>query len=142
MTVKLAATATAAIVTLLRADTTLRSLLVGSTTDRWSIYDEVPEGAAYPYVQIGDGAAEAPDDTFDKQGSSVVIGLVVWSQYAGAKEARAIVDRIRELLDRATLNVSPYTLEWCRVELADVTRDPDGRTRHGLLRVRVQAREA
>lgn len=140
--VKLADVVMTQLVTRLRADSTLRSLLVGSVTPRWSVYDEVPEGAACPYIQVGDGAIETVDDTFTKQGSMVLATVHVWSQYAGRKEASDIIDRVKDLVHRYALDTSPYTLEWCTVDSSDVIRDPDGITRHGIVTIRVQAREA
>lgn len=138
--VKLADPVIVAIITRLRADATLRALIVGSTTPEWGIYDEVPQGKSYPYVQI-DTAPETVDDTFSKQGGTLTLTAHVWSQYSGRKEASDILDRIKDLLHHYALSVSGYTLEWCSVDMTDVLRDPDGRTRHGIATIRVQARE-
>jgi hypothetical protein len=140
--VEVADAATASIITLLRADSTLRSLLTGSVTPRWSVYDEVPANKSYPYVQIGGDTTETPEDTFGRQGTIALITLHVWSEYAGDKQARDIIARITTLLDRVSLTVGSYATVYCVREFATVMRDPNGIHRHGVVRFRVYASEA
>ena len=100
-----------------------------------AVYDEVPEGSAYPYVNIGEETATA-FDTKDLAGSQITINLHVWSQYKGSKEAKNIMDRVHTLLHDTSLSVTGFNLINLRFEFADILRDPDGITRHGVMRFR------
>jgi hypothetical protein len=119
----------AALYTLLSGDPTLAALVVG-------VYEEVPEGSAYPYVQLGE-FTETKDAVFERDGRMVLATLHVWSQYAGQQECWTIAGRIGDLIDETTPTVSGATVESCEVEQAQVLRDPDGRTRHGVIQLRI-----
>lgn len=101
------------------------------------VWDEVPTPLAYPYVQIGESTA-VKDATFEADGRNVVCTIHVWSQYAGSKETSAIMARIGDLLDEYNLSVSGCVVESCEVEQSQVIRDVDGRTRHGVMQLRVR----
>lgn len=97
-------------------------------------YDDVPPGAAFPYLTYG------PLKVSDEGGDLVGlcrhnITLHVWSKYAGRQETFDILDAVA-----ATLEASPLSLPSGHVSLAiipfiDVLRAPDAKSRHGLLRL-------
>ena len=118
-----------AIYTRLSNDSNLTSTL-GS-----SVYDEVPEGSSYPYVTIGETTA-VEYDTKDVDGSDQTLMLHVWSQYRGSKETKNIMDRLHDLLHDYSLSVTGANLINLRFEFSDLVRDPDGITRHGVMRFR------
>ena len=60
----------------------------------------------------------------------------IWSRYRGSKEAKEIMDRIHTLLHDSSLTVSGTNLINLRFEFSDLVRDPDGITRHGIMRFR------
>lgn len=99
------------------------------------IYDEVLENATYPFVSLGEETA-IDYSTKDLQGGEFTINIHVWSQYKGAKQAKEIMDRIHTLLHNSSLSVSGFNLINLRFEFADILRDPDGVTRHGVMRFR------
>ena len=47
------------------------------------------------------------------------------------------MDRIHDLLHDSSLSVSGFNLINSRFEFSDILRDPDGVTRHGVMRFRV-----
>lgn len=72
-----------------------------------SVFDDVPDGAAMPYVFIGD------DDERNVGGegcpaSSHQIQLVVVSSKLGYKECKAIAGSLRDTLDGEKLNVPGF----------------------------------
>ena len=99
------------------------------------VFDEVVENAAYPFVALGEETA-IDYSTKDLNGGEFTINIHVWSQYKGAKQTKEIMDRIHDLLHDSSLSVSGFNLANLRFEFSDILRDPDGITRHGVMRFR------
>lgn len=112
------------------ADTSLVGLLGGSR-----IYDHVPRGRAYPYVTFGQSTLR-DWSTGSEAGHEHVVTLHVWSQAPGREEADEILAAASEALHDQALAVAGHHLVNLRTEFADVRRDADGETFHGLLRLR------
>ena len=100
-----------------------------------TIFDDVPENSAYPYIVLGEDTANEYD-TKDVKGSTSSLTIHVWSEYKGSKETKQIMDRVHDLLHDSNLSVSGYNLINLRFEFSDIMRDPDGITRHGVMRFR------
>ena len=102
-----------------------------------SVFDDVPDTQAvsFPYVQIGEDTA-TDYSTKDVTGTETVINLHVWSRYRGSKETKQVMDRVHTLLHDSNLTVTGHNLINMRFEFGDVIRDPDGITRHGVMRFR------
>ena len=117
------------IFTALSNDNTLTSTY-GAT-----IVDEVTSSTSYPFVTIGE---ETTSDFSTKTdaGGQVTINIHIWSDYKGSKECKQIMDKIHDLLHDSSLSVSGYNLINCRFEFSDILKDPDGITRHGVMRFR------
>ena len=118
-----------AIYTALSGDSNLTSTLGAS------VFDEVPDQSSYPFVALGEETV-VEYDTKDLDGASHTINIHVWSQYKGAKETKQIMDRIHTLLHDSSLSVSGFNLIRMQFEFSDIMRDPDGVTRHGVMRFR------
>ena len=99
------------------------------------VFDEVVENATYPFVALGEETA-IDYSTKDLDGGEFTINIHVWSQYKGAKQTKEIMDRIHDLLHDSSLSVSGFNLANLRFEFSDILRDPDGITRHGVMRFR------
>ena len=106
-----------------------------TSTHGAGVFDDVPEGTDFPYVTIGEEMA-LDYGTHDVDGSEVTINVHTWSQYSGAKETKTLMDRIHDLLHASILRVTGFNLINLRFEFSDVLRDPDGITRHGVMRFR------
>ena len=111
------------------------------TTLGASVYDHVPDGAAFPYVAIGP-MTENPRDTMGKTGRDVTVTIDGWSQYVGMKQVKDLMNRVDELLDRW----QPTVTGWNAVQLIndsgpEAFRDPDGITRHGVARYRIHLQQ-
>ena len=99
------------------------------------VYDEVTEGATYPFVALGEETA-VDYSTKDLVGGETTVNIHIWSQYKGSKETKNIMDKIHDLLHDSNLTVSGFNLINLRFEYSDIMRDPDGVTRHGVMRFR------
>ena len=102
-----------------------------------AVFDDVPDTQAvsFPYVQIGEDTA-TDYSTKDVTGTETVINLHVRSRYRGSKETKQVMDRVHTLLHDSNLTVTGHNLINMRFEFGDVIRDPDGITRHGVMRFR------
>ena len=118
-----------AVFTALNNDNTLTSTY-GAT-----IADDVPHGTAYPFIEIGEVRA-SDYSTKDHTGGDLVIECHLWSQYKGSKEVKQMMDRVHDLLHDSNLSVTGFNLVNLRFEFSDIVRDPDGVTRHGVMRFR------
>ena len=106
-----------------------------TTTLGAGVHDEVQEGDTYPFVTLGRDSS-IDFSTKDVDGSEYTINLDIWSQYKGSKETKQIMDRIHDLLHDSSLSVTGFNLVNFRFEFGDVLVDPDGITRHGVMRFR------
>ena len=120
----------AAIRDALVADTPLAALLGGA-----KIYDEPPRDAKPPYVTLGEDVI-ADASTATEPGDEHSLTLHVWSRQGGHREAHIIAGALLEALLDAPLSLDGHSLANLRFIVADVRREADGRTYHGLVRLR------
>ena len=99
------------------------------------VYDEVVEGNSYPFITLGEETA-IDYSTNNLVGAETTINIHVWSRYKGSKQTKQILDKIHDLLHDVSLTVSGVNLINLRFEYSDIMRDPDGITRHGVMRFR------
>jgi hypothetical protein len=100
------------------------------------VHDHVDQGSAYPYVVIGEDAA-AEWDTDTERGVTSLLTIHTWSREKGRMQTKEIQEAIYEILHRAELTINDavfYGLSW---EFSDSFLDPDGETRHGVMRFRL-----
>lgn len=109
------------------------------------VYDEPPQDAVPPYLQLGD-ATETPMHSFTSEGWDVVCSLRIWTEYAGFLPAAAALKRISELIERdadakAALVAGLAERGWSVVRAdylqSDSLREPDNPQRSVPVRVRV-----
>lgn len=99
------------------------------------IYDEPPPDVIFPYVTLGRMESRAVDaSTADALEHAVT--LHVWSRYGGRAEALEIIGALRAVLHNGALVIESRKLVLMFATFADVFRSGDGRTTHGVLRVR------
>jgi len=114
----------------LTADAPLMSMVTG-------VYDHVDQGTAYPYVVMGEDAA-AEWDTDTEQGAESLLTIHTWSREKGRLQTKEIQQQIYEVLHRKELVINDavfYSIFW---EFSDSFLDPDGETRHGVMRFRLR----
>lgn len=101
----------------------------------YTVYDDTPEQAAYPYVNMGEMTARDWSDKFEP-GQEVYSTKHVWSQYRGKKEITEMGDAILQALS-APLDLSPnFRAVLQELDTNDIIVDIDGITRHGIIRHR------
>lgn len=104
------------------------------------VYDDVPENVPFPYVVIGDDVSAAFDDDCGS-GADSMVTIHVWSTYPGRAEAKQILDLIYRTLHRSNLVIAGNVTITIDADYQTTLLDPDGVTRHGVIRFRVLTRE-
>lgn len=112
------------------ADPPLLALLGGP-----HVHDVPPPGAAFPFVTLGE-AVVADWSTATEGGSELSLTLHVWSRAGGRAEAFALTAAVQQALHDAPLALAGHHLANLRATTAEVRREADGRTFHGLVRLR------
>lgn len=108
------------------------------------IYDgEAPADAAFPYVVVGE-TVSSPWDTLDRAGQDIDLTIHTWARAAGGSSATAECQRllalIRAALHRRRLDLDGFGRPLCTAVFQTSFSGPDGKTRHGVVRVRVRVR--
>lgn len=114
----------------LTADPTLAAMVTG-------VHDHVDQGSVYPYVVIGEDAANEWD-TDTEQGAESLLTIHTWSREKGRMQTKEIQEAIYEILHRKNLTINNAVFYSCFWEFSDSFLDPDGETRHGVMRFRVR----
>jgi hypothetical protein len=120
-----------ALYTTLATDSTLLTLGSG-------VYDALPADMPFPYVVIGQDT-ETPWNGLTKIGRAITVTIHIFSRQNGMKEAKQIADRIITLIERQTLTANGITTVSSVLDLSQFFMDPDGLTRHGVVRFRFLA---
>jgi hypothetical protein len=117
-----------AVLVALQGDATLMAMIGG-------VHDHVPQDAAFPYVTLGeDDVAPFGSKTF--QGTEHGLAIHVWSRARGRAETKAILARLRAVLDQAALAPVGHALVDVRFTGEVTERESDGLTYHGVARFR------
>jgi len=115
-----------AIVTRLKADATLTTLISGR------VYDQPPDPVTFPYVTIGE-AQFLRDDATCISGGDVYLTLHGWSRAVGFPEVRRVADAVMDSLHLAPLTLATNRLVSIMHRQTRVFRDPDGLTSHAVI---------
>lgn len=95
----------------------------------------------YPYATIGEFIA-APADTLAEQGADMELTVHLWSRQPGMQECQQMMTLAKDTLDRAVLPADGFQWVTTIWQNGQTLREPDGLTRHGILRFRVMTFEA
>lgn len=99
------------------------------------IYNDVPRGAALPYVTLGESTVR-DWSTGSDAGHEHLLSIQVWSRANGEREVHQILAAVEAALDDAALTVAGARLVNLRHEFSEIRRDADGETSRGLMRLR------
>lgn len=99
-----------------------------------SVFDHVPQGSAFPYIVLGDSAAQ-PLETQTGGGCDMTIDIHAYSRALGMKEAKAVMAAISDCLHGQDFAIAGQRLVFCR--LTSQTLRQEGETRHGVQRFRI-----
>jgi hypothetical protein len=107
-----------------------------------SVYDAVPDGAVFPYVTIGEDTA-VDWSTKLTSGQEVTHTLHIWSQYQGMTEIKDLIDQVIQALTISPLDLTADKFKAIvhSLDFNETFRDPDGITRHGVLRFRFKIQD-
>jgi hypothetical protein len=101
-----------------------------------NVYDEIPQKSDYPYVAVGDDTLiEWDTDTF--RGTEATVVVHSWSRYDGRREVKSIMDAVYNALHRQVFDIPGGVMVLSNVEFQETFLESDGRTRHGVQRVRL-----
>lgn len=117
----------------------IRGALLGSTVLQAlvsnRIHDDPPPDVVFPYLTIG-RVESRPADAATKPAMEHAITLHAWSRHGGRAEVLDIIEAQRSALHNAPLDVPGHKVVLLLATFADVFRSGDGRTTHGVLRLR------
>jgi hypothetical protein len=99
------------------------------------VYDDPPADVVFPYVTLG-RVESRPADTASREAIEHAITLHAWSRHGGCAETLEIIAALRAALHNAALTLDGHKLVLFLATFADVFRSGDGRTTHGVLRLR------
>lgn len=114
----------------LAGDAQVTALLGGAR-----IYNDVPRGAALPYITIGDSTVR-DWSTGSEGGHEHLLSILVWSRANGEREVHRILSAVEAALDDAPLTLPGFRLVNIRHEFSEIRRDADGETSRGVMRLR------
>ena len=100
-----------------------------------AVVNEPTNDQSYPFIQLGE---DRVDDYSTKveAGGEYELNFDIWSQYKGSKECKQIMDKIHDLLHDSSISVTGFNLVNIQLDYSDILKDPDGVTRHGVMRFR------
>ncbi len=99
------------------------------------VYDDVPQGAAYPYVVISSQVAR-PNDPLSSRRDESFVYLNVWSRYSGQREVLDIMALIDGALHQQRLPMESGRMVRLYVIRRLPQREPDNETFMGTVTVR------
>lgn len=99
------------------------------------IYDDPPSDAVFPFITLG-RVETRPADASSADALEHAVTLHVWSRHGGRAEALSVVAAMRAVLHNAALTIEGRALVLLLAVFSDVFRSGDGRTTHGVLRLR------
>ena len=117
-----------ALVAALLADPTIAGI-VGT-----NVFDDVPQGTAFPYIVVGD-SPWTDGGTDDDFGQDYTININTYSRYSGRKETKEILAAIYTLLhlEELVLNLSTGYSANLRASSGSTFKESDGETYRGVI---------
>lgn len=100
------------------------------------VYDDVLQPTQFPYVVIGDDTSISWDDDVNN-GAESTLTIHAWSRYCGRIEAKRILQAIYDGMHNYRLPITGAYTVLCQAEYQETFLDPDGITRHGVIRFRL-----
>jgi len=116
----------------LSSNTAVKSVLGESPR----LYDAAPQDPIYPYLTYGPMRSE--DIGGDNSPLFAhAVSLHIWSRYRGRAEVMTCVSAVAGALEGTNLQLSGAHLVSANTVYIDSFRAPDGRTLHGLIRMKI-----
>lgn len=103
-----------------------------------TVFDQVSENQAFPYVTIGESSLlDDSDKTAHADEHTETIHA--WSRAGGFKECKDLITDSVEALSAIDGITDGYQIRYLDTDQILTMRDPDGITRHGVIRTRFKA---
>jgi len=99
-----------------------------------SVYDGVPQGAAYPYVTL-DTVAAGHEDYLGSRQERRLVFLSIWSTVRGQREVLEIISDIDTALHRQRLTLDTGRIAGALITRKTTSREPDNETFQGRVTV-------
>lgn len=99
------------------------------------LYDAAPADPVFPFATLGEVRSTA-QDAAGAAALEHVVSLHVWSRHGGRAEALDAIAALRSALHDRPIAIAGRRLVLLLAVFADVFRARDGRTVHGVLRLR------
>lgn len=104
----------------------------------YPVYDAVPQGAAFPYLVIGEWTAQ-PDEILEVASTDADVMIHAWSRHPGKLEAHQLLQFVRARLDGQAIGGGVWA---CSEEFSTVMEDRNStaanRLFHAAARYRVR----
>jgi len=101
-----------------------------------TVYDDVPDNALFPYVAMGPIIGRDWSDKFE-DGQEIFLTLDFWSQYMGRKEVAEMMDDALQALTSSPLDLgASFKAALDALDMNEIIIDIDGKTRHGILKMK------
>lgn len=114
---------------------TQKALYTAITAIPLTVYDEAPENAPFPYVSIGESSTQdAGNKTHHADDDYQTIH--VWSRAKGFKECKDMANKIVQAISERTFTETGFKIMFLEIDQVIFLRDPDGLTRHGVIRAK------
>jgi hypothetical protein len=107
-----------------------------------AIFTDVPQAAdselesAFPFITIGADTIN-PFDSKDDLGGSAIVQIDVWDRASSMLRLKTITDAVDARLRRQPLSIAGVTHITTELDSCNFSRDPDGKTKRGLILYRV-----
>lgn len=101
-----------------------------------TVFDEPGENQPFPYITIGESSV-VEDATKTENADEHTDTINIWSRKKGFKECKAMAADVTAAIsghDYST--VTGYKIRFIEIESTVFLRDPDGLTRHGVVRLK------
>ena len=127
-----------ALFTRLNSTVLLKALVTG-------VFDDVPQGQAFPYVVVGEDTS-SPWYSKTTEGHEVTTTIHTWSSYRGFKQIKSIhAEIIKAITGKPFENTEGYAFMNVRMDFEEVFSEGDGvhtqSIRHGAIRFRIHVQQ-
>lgn len=100
------------------------------------VFDKPGENQPFPYQTIGESSV-IEEGTKTENADEHFETIHIWSRYSGFKECKDLASKTVEALSGYNYSsVIGYKVRFLGVDSANFLTDPDGLTRHGVVRVK------
>lgn len=105
------------------------------------VYDYVDEDMKMPVVTIGETYVN-DYSTASFNGEDLTQDIHIWSKYKGKKECKEIINLVLiALFDNLKELGGGFEIDIMKRENIEIFDDPDGETKHGVIRLKFMVRE-